>query len=389
MFIETSLGCRVRDAEGNEWIDYVMAGGAALLGYANPDIQAAIAAQLASSAVLTLPHTLEIKLTQMLCDMIPCAEMVLFGKHGSDVCTIAVRTARLYTGRRKILFSGYHGWHEWYAETLQPKLKVSSEPPTVFKFELNDLSSFLALVEEHSGEIAAVIIEPAAQAGTLDGPTLEADPAFLRHVAQVCRDEKCVLIFDEIVTGFRYPQGSVQQATGVIPDMACFGKALSAGMPLSALVGRREVMQTSIETVYMPTFRGEVYSLAAAVAALQIYKSRDIAGKIHDFGRTLKDSINCLSQELGVQGEMIGVPFRMIYRFDEPDGHRRVLMRTLLQQELLQRGILTYKGFMLPSIAHGEMEMEQTISAFRSALKRVQEVASEQAFVRNLEIPLF
>jgi glutamate-1-semialdehyde 2,1-aminomutase len=389
MFVESAQGCRMRDSEGNEWIDYVMAGGAALLGYANPDIQAAIAAQLTSSAILTLPHILEIKVTQMLCDMIPCAEMAIFGKHGSDVCTLAVRMARLYTGRKKILFSGYHGWHEWYAELLQPKLKVSSDPPIVFNFELNNLSSLLALINEHSGDIAAVMIEPAAQAGSLDDPTLEADSAFLHHVAQICQEEKCILIFDELVTGFRYPHGSVQQATGVIPDLACFGKALSAGMPLSALVGRREVMQTSLEAVYMPTFRGEVYSLAAATAALNIYRSHDIPAKIRDFGCALRNAINDLSSELNVQGEMIGVPFRLIYRFNEREAQQRVLMRTLLQQELLQRGILTYKGFMLPSIAHGMMEMEQTISAFRGALQRVKEISSEQAFVLNLEIPLF
>jgi glutamate-1-semialdehyde aminotransferase len=305
----------VRDPEGNEWVDYVMAGGAAVLGYAHPEVQTAIAQQLASSAVITLPHMLEIKVTQMLCEMIPCAEMVLFGKHGSDMCTAAIRIARLYTGRRKVLYSGYHGWHDWYAETLQPKLKVSSEPSTLFQFALNDFSSFRRLVQEHTGEIAAVMLEPAAQAATLDGPTCDADPAFLREVADVCHQQRCVLIFDEIVTGFRYPQGSVQQATGVIPDLACFGKALSAGMPLSALVGRREVMQTSLEAVYMPTFRGEVYSLAAAVAALQMYKSQDVAGKIYDFGMALKDAINCLSRDLNVQGEMIGVPFRLIYRF--------------------------------------------------------------------------
>lgn len=389
MFIEHAQGCRVRDSEGNEWIDYVMAGGGAVLGYANPEVQKAISKQLDSSAVITLPHMLEIKVTQMLCDMIPCAEMALFGKHGSDMCTTAIRIARLHTGRRKVLFSGYHGWHDWYAELLQPKLKVSSEPPTVFKFELNNLSSFSNLVNEHSGEIAAVILEPAAQAGTLDGPTSYADPVFLRHVAQVCKQEGCVLIFDEIITGFRYPQGSVQQSTGVIPDLACFGKALSAGMPLSALVGKREVMQSSLQAVYMPTFRGEVYSLAAAEAALKIYQSQDVAGKIHDFGTTLIESINLLSRELNVQGEMIGVPFRMIYRFNESDVRQQSLMRTLLQQVLLQRGIITFKGFMLPSIAHGEMEMKKTISAFREALIQVQEVSSEQTFVRHLDIPLF
>jgi glutamate-1-semialdehyde 2,1-aminomutase len=388
-FIERAQGCRLRDPEGNEWIDYVMAGGAALLGYANPEVQAAIARQLASSAVVTLAHMLEIEVTRMLCDMIPCAEMVLFGKHGSDVCTAAIRIARLHTGRRKVLYSGYHGWHDWYAETLQPKLKDPSQPATLFRFDLNDASSFGALVEAHRGEIAAVILEPAAQAATLDGPTSDADPAFLRCVADVCREQGCVLIFDEIVTGFRYPHGSVQRATGVIPDLACLGKALGGGMPLSALVGRRDIMQTSQYAAYMPTFRGEVYSLAAAEAALQIHQRQDVPGKINDFGRALKSAVNQLSRDLNVRGELIGVPFRMIYRFDEPDALRRALMRTLLQQELLQHGILTYKGFMLPSTAHGALELEQTVSAFRSALTRVQEVDADGAFVRNLEIPLF
>jgi glutamate-1-semialdehyde aminotransferase len=388
-FIDHAQGCRVRDPEGNEWIDYVMAGGAAVLGYANPEVQAAIARQLTSSAVVTLAHMLEIKVTEMLCDMIPCAEMVLFGKHGSDSCTAAIRTARLHTGRRKVLYSGYHGWHDWYAETLQPKLKDPFEPSALFRFDLNDASSFEALVEAHRGEIAAVILEPAAQAATLDGPTCDADPAFLRQVAEVCREQGGVLIFDEIVTGFRYPQGSVQRATGVIPDLTCLGKALSGGMPLSALVGRRDIMQTSLYAAYMPTFRGEVYSLAAAEAALHIHQRQDIPGRINEIGSALKEAINRLSRDLAVHGEMIGVPFRMIYKFGEPDPQRRVLMRTLLQQELLQRGILTYKGFMLPSLAHGPLEVEQTVSAFRGALTRVQEVAAAGAFVRHLEIPLF
>jgi glutamate-1-semialdehyde aminotransferase len=389
MLIEQAKGCRVRDPEGNEWIDYVMAGGAAVLGYAHPEVQAAIARQLTSSAVVTLAHMLEIKVTEMLCDMIPCAEMVLFGKHGSDACTAAIRTARLHTGRSTVLYSGYHGWHDWYVETLQPQLHDPSAPSTLFEFQLNDASSFGALVEAHWGEIAAVILEPAAQATTLDGPPCDADPAFLQHVADVCREQGSVLIFDEIVTGFRHPAGSVQRATGVTPDLACLGKALSGGMPLSALVGRREIMQTAQYAAYMPTFRGEVYSLAAAVAALQIHQREDVPGAINQIGIALKEAINRLSRDLGVRGEMIGVPFRMIYRFDEPDAQERVLMRTLLQQELLQRGVLTYKGFMLPSLAHGPMDVEQTVAAFRGALARVQEVAAQGAFVRHLEIPLF
>jgi len=387
MFTKHAQGSRIRDLEGNEWIDYVMGGGSAILGYAHPEIQDAVAQQLSSSAVGTLPHILEIRVTEMLCEMIPCAETVLFGKHGSDACTAAVRTARLHTGRRKILFSGYHGWHDWYVETLQPNLRISTEPSSMFRFKLNDSTSFRALVKEHSGGIGAVILEPAAQAPSLEGPVCDVDPAFLREVADICRQEGAVLIFDEIITGFRHPHGSVQQATGVIPDLACFGKALSAGMPLSALVGRREIMKTSRHIAYMPTFRGEVYSLAAAAAALQIYRKQDVPGMIHAFGLELKNAVNHISRQLGVDGEMIGVPYRMIYKFNEPDELHRILKRTLFYQELLQHGILTFNGYMLPSLAHGKYEMEQTISSFRAALQRVQEVSSEQTYARYLDIP--
>ena len=139
----------------------------------------------------------------------------------------------------------------------------------------------------------------------------------------------------------------------------------------------------------MPTFRGEVYSLAAASAALQIHQRMDVPQKIQEIGTTLKGAINQLSLDLNVRGELIGVPFRMIYKFDEPDAQQRTLMRTFLQQELLQRGVLTYKGFMLPSLAHGAPEIEQTVTAFRGALTRVQEVAADGALVRHLEIPVF
>jgi len=389
-FIEHAAGCRVRDANGREWIDFVMAGGAALLGYADPEIQAAIARALTSSAVVTLPHMLEAKVTGQLCDLIPGAEMALFGKHGSDMCTAAIRTARLHTRRRTVLYSGYHGWHDWYVqETVQPRLKSPSAASELFRFDLSDAVGFDALVDQHRGGIAAVILEPAAQARSLDDPPSGADAAFLRHVAEVCRDQGAVLIFDEIVTGFRHPQGSVQQATGVVPDLTCLGKALSGGMPLAALVGRREIMQTSPNAAYLPTFRGEVYSLAAAAMSLEIHQGEDVPAQIHGIGTALMEAINEVSRGLGIRGAMIGVPYRQIYRFDEPDARRRGLMRTLLQQELLQRGVLTYKGFMLPSLAHRPADVEQTAAAFREALARVQDVADNNAFVGALEIPLF
>jgi glutamate-1-semialdehyde 2,1-aminomutase len=198
-----------------------------------------------------------------------------------------------------------------------------------------------------------------------------------------------VLIFDEIMTGFRYAQGSVQKATGVIPDLACFGKALTSGMPLSALVGRREVMQNTLSRIfYHPTFKGEVYSFAGAVAALELYQTQDVPGQIHAYGTRLKDGINRISRDVGVRGRMVGLPYRMVYQFLEPDESRRCLQRTLLLQELLKRGILTFRGFMLPSLAHGEQEMDKTLAAFRAALQRVQEISADDSFASHLEIPL-
>jgi glutamate-1-semialdehyde aminotransferase len=231
-----------------------------------------------------------------------------------------------------------------------------------------------------------VILEPAAQVEGVDGPVREADPAFLRGLAETCREHGALLIFDEIMTGFRYPGGSVQKATGVVPDLACFGKALSAGMPLSVLVGRRDVMKAVGQIFYHPTFKGEAYSFAAAAAALRIYQAEDVPGRVADFGRRLLESINQVSRRLAIGGEMTGLPFRMVYRFEEPDPQRRTLMRTLLQQELLKQGVLSFRGFLLPSAAHGEAELRQTANAFEAALRRVQDVSRRDCFEQVLEI---
>jgi glutamate-1-semialdehyde 2,1-aminomutase len=172
-----------------------------------------------------------------------------------------------------------------------------------------------------------------------------------------------------------------------MPDLACFGKALTSGMPLSALVGRREIMSAVARIFYHPTFKGEAYSFAAAAAALRIYRSEDVPTRVADFGRRLMLGVDELGARLGVAGRMVGLPFRMVYRFDEPDDARRTLLRTLLQQELLKSGVLSFRGFLLPSAAHGEPELDRTLSAYELALRRVRDVASRGYLEEALEIP--
>ena len=274
-------GCRLTDVEGNSWIDMAMTGGSALLGYAYPAVQAAIEAELGSSAILTLPHLLEIEVSALLRKLFPGGEMVVFGKHGSDACTAAVRAARLHTGRRKILYSGYHGWNDWF---------VAEGKPELYRFGANDLAGWARLFAEHAGQVAAVMIEPGAQAVGVHGPIVDADVAFLRRAQRLCSENGAVLIFDEIITGFRYRAGSVQHAPGVVPDATCLGKAPSGGRELSALLGSKAILGTTLSRAhYYPTFRGEVYSLAAAKAALRVYGQTDVPGEVERIGRKLFD----------------------------------------------------------------------------------------------------
>jgi len=298
-----------------------------------------------------------------------------------------VRIARAHTGRAKILFSGYSGWQEPFASMFEPRLAQPGHAPSVFRFATNDLAQVKALFDEHAGQVAAVILEPAGQVEGVDGPVRDADPAFLKSLADLCRENGALLIFDEIMTGFRHPGGSVQKATGVVPDLACFGKALTSAMPLSALVGRRDVMRSANRIFYHPTFKGEAYSFAAASAALRVYQTEDVPGQVAAFGGRLSDAVNDVSARVGVDGGMIGLPYRMVYRFNEPDASLRTLMRTLLEQELLERGVLPFRGFFLPSTAHGDTELNQTTEAFEAALRQVRDVRDTARFEEALNIP--
>lgn len=390
IFARQAKGCHLTDIEGRTYLDYVMGWGCALLGYAHDRIQQAITGIMHSGAILSLPHYLEMEVSKKLCEDIPCAEMVLFGKNGSDVCTAAIRLARRYTNRTKLLVCGYHGWQDWYVEKegfAHTGVPEHSEQ-LVYPFPFNDLEQFRTLMETHKGQIAAVMLEPAGPVEGLNGPLRDADQGFLKAVAAVTRQEGALLIFDEIITGFRYPGGSVQQATGVIPDLACFGKALSAGMPLSALVGRRDIFQSTMPHIfYGPTFKGEAYSFAAANEALTIYRELDVPGHIWDYGNRLKASINQLCKETGVPAELIGPPFRMLLSFKESDPQVIVLMRTLVQQELVKQGLITYMGVMLPSLAHNDQSLDETVIKFKHALEVLAMAQQHNAFAKYLEIP--
>jgi glutamate-1-semialdehyde aminotransferase len=390
LVVADARGCRVWDLEGHEFLDYQMGSGSTILGHADERIQEPVRRMLGMGSIPPFVHPVELELSRLLIEQFPWYDMVTFGKNGSDVCTIAARLARVVTKKKVILSCGFHGWQDFGLEYF--RFEDCGIPyrddRSLFKFRFNDLKGFFELYERHRHDLAAVMIEPA-------GPLIddesglggEADTAFLQALADAAREVGALLVFDEIITGFRYRQGSVQKATGVIPDITCLGKALASGMPLSAiLMPYRHCLEHFHKTHFHPTFRHEVYSLAAAHAAVQIYKSEPVAERIWQYGDKLRRGIHDVCRTLGVEGGLSGPPFRMQFIFREPDAARRRLKRSLLLQELFKQRIITFHCMLLVSAAHDERAHAQTIDGFAQALEVVLEADRRGELHRRLEL---
>jgi len=207
-------------------------------------------------------------------------------------------------------------------------------------------------------------------------------------IADAAHRAGALLIFDEIVTGYRYPGHSVQRAKGVAPDLTCLGKAIANGMPLSAVVGRGDVFKSALpRTFFAATFHGEAYSFAAAKAAIEVYRSEPVVAHIWDYGKRLRDGVHALCSELSVDARMHGTPWRMSFLFGEQDKALLQLQRTLFQQELLKAGVTTYNGVMLPSYAHDDAALAATLGAFGKSLEIVARTRQRGDWDDKLEIP--
>lgn len=362
IFIETAKNCHVWDVDGNEYIDYSMALGSITLGYAYPVVNEAISEQLNKGIVYSLPHPLEVKLSQSLVEIIPCAEMVRFAKNGSDVTTGAVRAARAYTGRDKIISCGYHGWHDWYiGTTTRNKGIPKAVQELTLTFEYNNIESLKKLFHENSGEIAAVILEPVG--------VVEPEKGFLEEVKELAHKNGTLFIFDEIVTGFRLSEGGAQEYFEVIPDLACYGKGIANGMPISAVVGKREVMTIFDEIFFSFTFGGETISLAASIATINEIKTKGVIEHLWKMGRNLKEGFNTLAVKHGLNTytECIGFPPRTVITFKDRNGQESLELKTLFQQEAIKRGVL-FSGAQNICYSHTDTDIERTLEVYDESL---------------------
>ncbi len=379
LFVDSASGCELTDVDGNVFIDYGMGLGPFILGYNDPDVNHAVTEQLKKGTMFTLPHSLEIKAAEAIIDLVPCAEMVRFGKNGSDATTAAIKLARAFTGKDKVIVCGYHGWHDWYiASTEREKGIPSFTKDLVISLEYNDLNQLNRIISKNKNQIAALIMEPVGTAPPKNN--------FLQKVRDITKNEDIVLIFDELFTGFRWGLGGAQEYFNVTPDLACFGKAIANGYPVSCIAGSRELMKLFEEVFFSFTYGGETLSLAAIVATLKKLKELPVYKHIEELGNKLKMGIIELIDKYEMQAyiSIDGYPFKSVMIFNGQGEYGPLELKTYFQQECAKRGIL-FIGYHLVSYSHQEEDIESTLIVYNDVISALKEKIITQTLLNSLE----
>jgi glutamate-1-semialdehyde 2,1-aminomutase len=355
-FIDRASGSRAWDVDGNEYIDFNNALCSVTLGHCDPDVSSAVAEQLERGTIFTLSSELEVEVAERIVALVPCAEMVRFGKNGSDATSGAIRAARAFSGRDRVAVCGYHGWQDWYiGSTARNKGVPQVTRELTHGFLYNDLASLRTALERHPGEFAAVIMEPMNVVWPKNG--------FLQGVVDLAREHGAVAIFDETITGFRYAKGGAQELFGVTPDLACFGKGLANGYPLSAVAGRRDVMTEFAEIFFSFTMGGELLSLAAAKAALAKLERENVPAELERLGVRLIEGVRERISRHGCEAllSIDGHPTWSFLTVTEQPGADGFELKTLYIQEVLARGILTV-GTHNISFAHSDADIDALLA---------------------------
>lgn len=366
-YLVKGKGSHVWDADGNEYIDYNMGIGPIVLGYCYDAVDDAIRKQLSDGITFSMMHPLEVELAEKLRSIIPNADSVRYSKTGCDATTAAVRVARAFTKREKVLCCGYHGWHDWYISVTDRNAGIpESVKDLTFTFNYNDIDS---LIQSIDADTACVILEPLVFE--------EEKNDFLKKVREVCSENGTLLIFDEMWTGFRISLGGAQEYFGVVADLACFSKAIANGMPVSVITGREDVMKLFDKDVFFfTTFGGEALSLAAAMATIDVIEKKKVPDYLDKQGKKLKDGYNKIVNELGIDfSKCSGYNCRTIITFDAAAGNP-LEMKSFVQQEMIRRGIL-WGGFHNMCFSHTNEDIEYTLKAYKEVLPLLKKAVAE------------
>jgi glutamate-1-semialdehyde 2,1-aminomutase len=350
------------------------------LGHAFPPVVEAAYRQMQQGINFTRPAAIEVECAQSFLDLIRTADMVKFAKNGSDVTTAAVKLARAFTGREMVAVCAdqpFFSVDDWFIGSTEMSAGIpKSVQELTVKFRYNDPVSLASLFEAYPGRIACVILEPETTAPPVDN--------FLETVRSVCHEHGALLIFDEIITGFRWHLGGAQALYGVEPDLSTFGKALANGFSISALAGKKEIMELGgfnhdRERVFLlsTTYGAETHSMAAAIETMRIYREEGVIEYLFQQGEKLKTGIESVILELGLEGYfgLLGKACNLVYYTRDQEQNPSQAFRALLLQETLKRGILMPS--LVVSYSHRDEEIDRTVSALAEALSVYQQALSD------------
>lgn len=367
-------GGRFTDVDGNVFIDWMSGIGAIILGYCDDTVDSAVKRQIDTGTIYSVNHAIELELAELLIQRIPCAEMVRFAKGGGDACAIAVRIARGTSGKDKILFSGYHGWHDWYLAAnhasgdldshLFPGIDPIGVPlalqGTAIPFPYDDLEALDKLIRAHTPNVAAIMMEPLRSDYPSDG--------YLEGVRRLADQHNILLIFDEVSTGFRPSASGIQSLLGVEPDIAVFAKSISNGYPMGAVVGKRHAMEPAAEMFVSSTYWSDTIGIRAAITTLNELVERNTTKSIHETGRALKHEVSGLITKHNLPATCGGVDWHPYLRFDA--GPLNSTLNTLFIQEMAKRLVHMGMSFYI-NAAHGEQEIDETLTAIDESFQLI------------------
>ena len=369
--IDRGLGCKLWDVDEREFTDLAMSLGTVTLGHAYEPVLVAVRNEINRGVNFCRPSIIEGELAELLVDIIPSAEMVKFGKNGSDAVTAAVKLARAYTGRAYIVRcqdDAFNAIHDWFiGSTVMTRGVPDEVQQLTLKFKYNDLASCQQLFDQYPGQIACFLLEPLSFEEPKDG--------FLDKLKVLCEKNGALLIFDEVVSGFRFALGGAQEVVGVTPHLSAFGKAMANGFSASALVGQREFMRIGgidheQERVFLlsTTHGGETHSLAAAIATIKEIQKHNIINHFWKVGRLIMGGVIAAAKEVGAEKyvNVSGFSVKPGFSFNDESGNISMTARTLFLQETVARGLLM--PYVVPSYAHKKENIEFAIECIRDSL---------------------
>ena len=370
-YVSHAEGSTIWDIDGNEYTDFVNGLLAINLGYKDPDVNNAIKNQIDKGVLFSLPDPIELKVAEKIIKHIPSAEMVRFGKNGSDVTAGAIRLARAYTNRDHIIVCGYHGWQDWYIGSTSKDAGVPKATSNLtHKFEYNNISSLEEIFTRYPGDIAAVIMEPTN--------AVSPQPGFLESVKDLCSKNEVLLIFDEIITCFRFSMGGAQEIYNVVPDLTTLGKGIANGYPLSAIVGKKDIMKLMEDVFFSFTLGGEAVSLAAGLATIEKMEREPVIDTLKSRGLKLMNGVEQLLDMHQVTDfiSQSGHPAWSFLNFSDTKNVTLWEIKTLWMQECISRGVICL-GTHNMSYAHTEEDIDKLLNVYNDVFSLLSNAVSK------------